>query len=639
MKMRPTLHQRLQYAFDNLMSRGTPALVGGLAALSLIMVLLAAFVIRLGGTALAPEGSGTPMPFLEAFWDSLMRTLDPGTMGGDQGWGFRLVMLVVTVGGIFIVSALIGVLSSGLDQRLDQLQKGRSQVLESGHTVILGWSPQIFTILSELMIANENQTNARIVILANQDKVEMEDEVRERVPQIGSTKIIVRSGNPIDLTDLEIASPHSARSIIVLPPDGDNPDTYVIKTVLAITNNPKRHPEPYHIVTQIHDQKNRDVVEMVGGNDRVQAVLSGDLIARVVAQTSRQSGLSVVYTELLNFGGDEIYFTQEPTLVGKSYGEVLLAYEDSCVMGLEKPDGTIRMNPPMDTPIEAGDKLFALSADDDTVRVSGLAEVPLDADGLRANGSKRRLTPEKTMILGWNECAATIIRELDHYVAKGSRVMVVADVDDQQVKRELKECCQRMPNQKVTFLPGDTTSRRLLESLKADEYDHMIVLSYAGLEVQEADAKTLVTLLHLRDIAETDATPFSIVSEMLDLRNRQLAEVAHVDDFIVSAHLVSLMMSQLSENADLYAVFEDIFNAEGSEIYLKPIGEYIETGRPVNFYTLVEAARQRGQTAFGYRLVREAGDAARSYGVHTNPKKSEMITFFPEDKLIVIAED
>ena len=40
------------------------------------------------------------------------------------------------------------------------------------------------------------------------------------------------------------------------------------------------------------------------------------------------------------------------------------------------------------------------------------------------------------MILGWNECAATIIRELDHYVAKGSRVLVVADVDEQQVRRE-----------------------------------------------------------------------------------------------------------------------------------------------------------------------------------------------------------
>ncbi len=639
MKIRPTLRQRLQYSFDNLMSRGTPALIAGLAALSLVMVLLAAFIIRLGGMLLAPEGSAAPMPFIEAFWDSLMRTLDPGTMGGDQGWGFRLVMLVVTVGGIFIVSALIGVLSSGLDQRLEQLQKGRSKVLENGHTVILGWSAQVFTILSELMAANENQDKARIVILANKDKIEMEDEIRDRVPQIGSTRIIVRSGNPIDLTDLEIASPHTAKSIIVLPPEKGDPDAYVIKTVLAITNNPKRHPEPYHIVTQIHDQKNRDVVEMIGGNDRVQAVLSGDLIARVVAQTSRQSGLSVVYTELLNFGGDELYFSFEPTLVGKTYAEALLAYEDSCVMGLETADGTIRMNPPMDTLLAAGDKLFALSADDDTIHVSGLAEIPIDASAIRANGRKRSLTPEKTMILGWNECAAIIIRELDHYVARGSRVMVVADVDDHQVKRELKECRERMPNQKVTFLPGDTTSRRLLESLKADEYDHMIVLSYTGLEVQEADAKTLVTLLHLRDIAETDATPFSIVSEMLDLRNRQLAEVAHVDDFIVSAHLVSLMMSQLSEDADLYAVFDDIFDAEGSEIYLKPIGEYIETGRPVNFYTLVEAAGRRGQTAFGYRLVREAGDAARSYGVHTNPKKSELVTFSPEDKLIVIAED
>ncbi len=50
----------------------------------------------------------------------------------------------------------------------------------------------------------------------------------------------------------------------------------------------------------------------------VQPVLTNDLIARVVAQTSRQSGLSVVYTELMNFSGDEIYFTDLPaSLVGQ----------------------------------------------------------------------------------------------------------------------------------------------------------------------------------------------------------------------------------------------------------------------------------------------------------------------------------
>ena len=78
------------------------------------------------------------------------------------------------------------------------------------------------------------------------------------------------------------------------------------------------------------------VINMVGEDDHVQAVLTRDLIARVVAQTSRQSGLSIVYTELMNFGGDEIYFQHEPALAGKTYGEALLMYEDSCVIGIRK---------------------------------------------------------------------------------------------------------------------------------------------------------------------------------------------------------------------------------------------------------------------------------------------------------------
>ncbi len=45
----------------------------------------------------------------------------------------------------------------------------------------------------------------------------------------------------------------------------------------------------------------------------VEIVLSSDLIARITAQTCRQSGLSVAYLELLDYGGDEIYFKEEPT--------------------------------------------------------------------------------------------------------------------------------------------------------------------------------------------------------------------------------------------------------------------------------------------------------------------------------------
>jgi hypothetical protein len=126
---------------------------------------------------------------------------------------------------------------------------------------------------------------------------------------------------------------------------------------------------------------------------------------------------------------------------------------------------------------------------------------------------------------------------------------------------------------------------------------------------------------------------------MLDLRNRELAETAHVDDFIVSDHFVSLMMAQISENSALHNVFADIFDPEGSEIYLKPVVDYVEVGKPVNFYTVVESARRRGHIAIGYRRLDEAGDKGKSYGIHTNPKKSEPVTFAPEDRLIVVAEE
>jgi voltage-gated potassium channel Kch len=631
--MNPTLRQRVRYQFDNLMSRGTPALIGMLFVASLLVVLIAGAIVSIAG--FVQDGDATRLSFGEAAWQSLMRTLDSGTMGGDTGSGYRGVMLLVTLGGIFIVSALIGVLNNGIEGQMDALRKGRSLVLESNHTLILGWSAQIFTILNELMIANENQSNACLVVLADKDKVEMEDEIRERVTKRGKTRIICRSGQPIDPGDLEIANPQGSKSIIILPPEGDDPDTEIIKTVVAITKNADRRPEPYYIATQVRYAKNLSVLRMVCAQDKLQVVQTGDLIARIVAQTSRQSGLSVVYTELMDFGGDEIYFKSEPALTDKTYGEALLAYEDSSVMGLRKADGKILLNPAMDVRIEGGDQIFAISEDDDTIRLAA-KPAAVDAGAIRAGAKASGPKPAKCLILGWNKSGTTIIRELDNYVAPGSQVTVVADIEDEDVQA-IRGKAANLKNQKLDVQQGDTADRDLLDALKVDDFDHVIVLAYS-LPPHDADAKTLVTLLHLRDISERDQTPFSIVSEMLDLRNRELARATNVDDFIVSEQLVSLMMAQFSENAELYDVFTDIFDPEGSEIYLKPIAGYVATGQPVTFATVVEAARQRGETAIGYRLAGQATDAGRSYGVHTNPPKSEGVTFGESDKVVVVAE-
>ncbi|MBI3914217.1 MAG: NAD-binding protein [Chloroflexi bacterium] len=628
-----TWRERLRYRFDNVMARGPIAMVIGLFLISgALIALIAAFVAMTGVAPTADDGSSPD--FFELMWLGLLRTLDSGTMGGDRGSvPFLGAMLAFTFGGIFLVSALIGIINNAIDARLQELRKGKSFVVEQNQTLILGWSSQIFSIISELAMANANQKKPVIVILAEKDKMEMEDEIRAEVNARQNTRVVCRHGSPLSLADLEIVNPNAAKSMIILAPEVADPDTHVIKSILALTNNSNRRAEPYHIVAQIHKAENLPVARMVGGSETT-LLLVGDLLARIIAQTCRQSGLSIVYTELLDFGGDEIYFKAEAGLVGKSFGDALLAYEDSALIGLRLADGRVLLNPPMETSIAGGDRVIVVSPDDDTIRLTGNAAPPIDAAAMRAT---RPLPgkPERTLVLGWNARAPIIVRELDRYVAPGSEVLLVAE-NDMDLARALPE----LTNQKFSFRRGETTDRRVLDELRVEHYDHIIVLSYSEtLGVQEADAKTLITLLHLREISERAHANFAIVSEMLDLRNRELAEVTRADDFIVSDKLISLLLSQLSENKELEAVFQDLFDPAGSELYLKPAGDYVELGKPLNFYTVVESARRRGQVALGYRIKALSGDAAQAYGVRVNPKKSERVTFAAEDRVIVLAEE
>jgi Trk K+ transport system NAD-binding subunit len=449
-------------------------------------------------------------------------------------------------------------------------------------------------------------------------------------------KVICRSGSPNDLTDLEISNPFQSKSIIILAPEEGNADSQTIKTILAITNNPKRRPEPYHIVAEIKDKKNLEVAHMVG-KDEVELILTDDVISRIMVQTSRQSGLSMVYQELMDFDGAEIYFNEEKLLVGKTFADAIFAYEDSTVMGLEFADGRVKVNPPMDYVIQPGDKVIAITEDDDTLVVNKNPNFNINED-IIVNLSSEKPGAERTLLLGWNQRAQIIIRELDNYVGQGSYMKVVSTFD--KYADEVKEAAKDLKNISIEFECADTTAKDVLDSLNVTKYDSVQVLCYTDdVEMQEADSNTLISLLHLRRICEEEDKDLKIVSEMLDIRNRDLAEVTKADDFIVSDKLISLMMSQVSENKSLMDVFEDLMDSEGSEIYLKPITNYIKAGEKTSFYTLLESAKRRGEIAIGYRIQAAAHDSENAYGVKVSPVKSEQLTFTAEDRLIVIAED
>ncbi|MCW2781424.1 MAG: TrkA-N domain protein [Marmoricola sp.] len=613
---------KLRYRFDNSMSRGTPALVAWLALLTLVLILVFGLITSLFHL----RGSHQQGFFRQVFF-SLMHALDPGAIGGDSGtWRFLFTMLVLTIAGLFIVSALIGVIAAGIDTKLADLRRGRSAVIEKDHTVILGWSEAVFTIVRELSIANESRRKPVIVVLADRDKVEMEDELREKLGDLRGTRVVVRSGSPIDIGDLALSSPHAARSVIVLAPDSEDPDSEVIKALLALTHTGEDGPP---IVAEIQDPQNLEAARMVGGG-RTVIVDKRETVARLIVQTSRQSGAAAVYTELFDFDGDEIYFHVDPALAGSTYADAQLAYEQASVIGLLDADGRATLNPPPSTPI--GTRTLIVVAEDDSA-LAGQQKVGAEPDDsvfstITAPGEG----PSTSLLIGWNERAVVIVRELDNYAEPGSSLVVLTEFGTPQLPT--------LVNLTATVIQGRTTDRATLTQHVTTDLNQIIVLCYSDdFGVQQADARTLVTLLHVREIIGDVVEAPAVVSEMLDDRNRTLAEVAHVDDVIVSDEILSLMLTQLSEDPRLEPVFADLLDADGAEIYLRPAEWYVEPGNEVSFATIVAGATRRGETAFGYRTAALARDAGNGFGVQVNPAKSELFTITPGDRVVVLAED
>lgn len=627
---RTTLKDRARYLFDKSMSAGTVALICWLAVLSVLIIFVAGAVVVVAG--IAPEGQ-EPRNFVEAAWESLMRTLDPGTMGGDEGWAYRIVMLVVTIAGIFIVSALIGVLSTGLEAKIAELRKGRSRVLEDGHTIILNWSPSIVDIVKELASANSGGKASRIVILADRDKVEMEDEIAAKAPKLRGVRVICRSGNPCDLNALAIVNPAAAKSIIVLAPEGEDADAQVIKTILAITNGPAASRRLHHVVAEIRDADNAELARTVGGAG-VQLVLADELISRILVQSTRQSGLSAVFAELLGFDGSEIYTTRIGNLAGMTFGEALGAFDSGSLIGL-CDDKSVRINPAMDTVIQPDDQVVVVAEDKSAIRVKPNKRGAVDVSAL-CDQQTRSAAPERILMLGWNRKGPAIVQALSRFVQPGSMLSIVADCP--QFLAEVSRLTGAFDKLEIVHTLGDTTRASTLAALDLQSYDHAIVLGYTdNMSEQSADTRTLVTLLQLRKLSEASGRHINVVSEMADARNRALAEVTRADDFVVSNQLVSLMLAQASENPFLSAIFAELLDEHGSEVYVRPITDYVSIDRPITFFTIVEAARRRGEVAFGYKQTVVDRGVRNMGGVIVNPRRHEARTYAATDSIVVLA--
>lgn len=624
-----SLRQRLRYRFDNTLSRGLWAVLIWLGLIASGFFLLIAFIIRLSGVGPGDESTS----FGDGLWYALTRSLDPGTFSGDDGSQFRLLMLFVTLAGIFIAATIIGLVSSSIDSRVESLRRGKSLVIETGHTLVVGWSDKLPTIVSELVEANLSERGRAIVVLTSEDTVQVTEDIRSVVTDLKTSRLVVRSGVPTRVHDLEQGNPRDAKSVIVLRA-ADGSDAQVVKTVLAL-GRLVPDLDGLTVVAELDDAHTADALKQAVGASLI-TVTPMDVIARIGAQVSRAAGLGAIYQELLDFDGDEMYTVKVgEAWAGRSFGQLLMGASNATVIGLRHVDGSVELSPPPNTIVAASDYVIGIAEDDSTFVFD---RAPDDW----VQSAERELAPaeksrERTLIVGWSDLAPLIAQEIEIHVAQGSELHVMINEDLHNVSQVSQ--VMSLTQQELVVHEGDPIDRSAISRVMGEgPFDHIMLLSERGLfSADEADARTLLTLMHVRGFAETTPHEENVVAELLDPHDVELGGTSDNHDFIVSQKLISLLMSQLSESPHLAPVFADLFDSDGAVVALHPAQRYLPLG-DVTFGEIVAAARDWGAVAIGFRAAAAQGQPGTiGGGLRVNAPKSHKVTLADGDSIVVIS--
>merc|ERR1711865_1072573 len=405
----PTPGERRQYDFETWFTTDPNAKVTFVIILNLSCVAILTILFFLCNCLHQMSGMHR---FLETMWMAF------GKMGGGGGagpngylWPTRVVLIASGFMKMIAFSMLVNFLGDALDSRMEALFEGRSRVLEENFTLILGWSDKVLPLVNQLCLANESDNGAPIVILADvMSKPDMDAFLYDNITAEGllrGSTVITRGGNPINKNDLLKAAAPNALQIIVMSQgfDPDEADSQACRVCLALTGGLRTDAgTPYalggHVVVELRDIDNEPVVKLgisedarnpdgslMSDEDKERQVLplvGSNLIGRLMVQCSMEPGLAAVFVHILEFDGNEFYFSEWPELIGKRFADACFMFEDAVCIGIRYRTAHeitdeygirftyIGLNPPGTDLIEEGDKLIFVAEDNDTYQPGDL---------------------------------------------------------------------------------------------------------------------------------------------------------------------------------------------------------------------------------------------------------------------------
>ena len=606
-----SLKDRFRYWFDNRMTKSSLGLIRVLVIASVLLAVLLGVLIFCFG--FNDEGTG----LWATIWNSIVTLINAWMPEFDeQSTGYLILMAIAAIAGVLFTSVLIGIITSAIEEKISSLKKGNSLVLEKGHIVVLGFYPGEYTLLNQLILAAAGDP-ACVVIAENMEREEMEQDINENLNVPKNFRIVCRTVDITDPASLEKCSLETCKTIIISPVD----DTRTIKAVLAASVLLEEKGVPEISVNAIISKNEYRIPPSIAEANNITTLQTNSILAKMIAHSCTQTGLSESFREIFNFEGSEFYTVSLPGVGGLTFEELMIRMEDAVPAGIFR-DGKILLNPAFDYPLYETDRILVFSEKNDSAKLG--KEAAIDAESDR---SIRLTTSEEmtdTVIIGHNETLPIILRELPENV---SRVHLVKQNMPEEEAEEIEQIIYER-NLDVQYYKCNLRSEKDLNKM-ARMAEHIVILSDHDRNPEEADMDAILLLMNLRDIRKRFGLEFNITIEMQKEHNQRLVGRGDHTDFLVSSSMSSLILAQLAESPELIDVFREILSNTGNELFLKNVGAMGMTGS-FSVRNLRQIMLSNGYIFLGHL------DSEKNS--HFNLSLDEKLELTKDDYLIVLGE-
>jgi hypothetical protein len=621
------IRRRFDQLVDRALVRGSFLAVALLLAGSFLIVFVGALIVAIGHINLENEEDSV----IEVAWQVLLRAMSPDQLMDNTRWDARVVLLVVTIVGLLLVSTLISILNSVIERRMEFIHRGRGFVSIKNHLVILNWNQFGIRVVREVaQSAEPGHAPCRIAILCDLDPVDLMHEIRDSLlDDVGADTsrihrhylhhpenwIVIRRGNSTNTADLShLTSVATARSVIVLR-DTTAEAAQILRVVLAIdsvlsmetTSSEQYGQLPVVTFTKrnfLADQLDRRLSNAASiGIPTCRTVNyiplnAEDVRHGVETQVSRHRGLSAVYQDLLNFGGQELYMVDPPSYP-TTFGEILMGSSEVTPIGL-LDDGGLDLWPEWDKDITHS-RILALSENRMAASRWSKTSYHDAVRGPRNSPDSKNESVEQFLFIGWNDGSARLASALESILPTGSSLTVVRRTLDRL------DIPNRFCSTDVRVVSADNSDPISAPGF-LDEFEHVIVFTDESVDPGTSDTEVLIDLLSCRHHANSITDPsrrFTIVAELQKRSSRYIAGDRLADDLLINDALLASAAVQLAFAPELEAVFTELLSEKNPvELITRHISQWSENVIGNSWDRLIKATCEgTGEIPLGYRRV------------------------------------